>query len=160
MLCAERRRNGRAQSDRGEIMTMPRSWAACFGGALALVTLWYGILHGSADAWRLLLSLVPPLIVFVWWMIDRAALERRIKRLEARSEIADERRVTAQTNLAEVEHKLHEIEGRVVDVENLEIPADKAQGELTAHEAAREPAHVRLGWVDKTLVLRSPANPQ
>jgi hypothetical protein len=88
----------------------------------------YGIRHGSADAWRLFLTLIPPLIVFVWWMLDRAALERRIKRLEARSEIADERRVTAQDHLAEVEHKLHEVEGRVVDVENLASPANEAWG--------------------------------
>ncbi len=141
-------------------MIMPRACAAGFGGALALVTLWYGIHHGSADAWPLLLGLVPALIVFIWWMIDRAALERRIKRLEARSEIADERRVTAQTNLAEVEHKLHEIEGRVVDVENLANPADEAQGELTSHETANGTGHIQLGCVDKTLVFGPPVNPQ
>ncbi len=93
-------------------MTLPRVCVACSGGVLALVTLSYGILHGSADAWRLFLSLIPPLIVFIWWMIDRATLERRIRRLEARSEIADERRITAQTGITEVEHKLKEIEGR------------------------------------------------
>jgi septal ring factor EnvC (AmiA/AmiB activator) len=64
------------------------------------------------------------LIVFVWWIVDREALERRIRRLEARSEIAEERRVTTQTDLTEVEHKLDEIEGRVVDVENLTSPAN------------------------------------
>jgi hypothetical protein len=47
-----------------------------------------------------------------------------------------------------------------VDVENLESPADKAQGELTSHEAARETGPIQLGWVDNTLVLRPPVNPQ
>jgi hypothetical protein len=141
-------------------MTIPRVGVACFGGALALVTLCYGVLYGSADAWRLFLTLVPPLIVFIWWMVDRAALERRIRRLEARSEIADERRVTAQTNLTEVEHKLHEIEGRVVDVENLGSPANEAQGELALHETGNGTGHIQLGCVDKTIIVRLPVYPQ
>jgi len=141
-------------------MTIPRVAVACFGGALVLVTLCYGILHGSADAWRLFLTLVPPLIVFVWWMVDRAALERRIRRLEARSEIADERRVTAQTNLTEVEYKLHEIEGRVVDVENLASPANEAQSELASHETANGTGHIHLGCVGKTIIVRLPVNPK
>jgi len=60
-------------------------------------------------------------------MVDREALERRIRRLEARSEIADKRRVSAQTDLTEVVHKLHKIEGRVVDVENLASPASVSE---------------------------------
>ena len=142
------------------MMTQPRVCVACLGGALALVALFSAILHGSAEAWRLFLSLVPTLIVFTWWMVDRAALERRIKRLEARSEIADERRVTAQTNLTEVEHKLYEIEGRVVDVENLAGPADEAQEKLTSHVTTNGTEHIRLGCVDKATIVRLPVNPQ
>jgi hypothetical protein len=104
-------------------MTVQRISVACLGGTLMLVLLCYGVLYGSADTWRLSLGLVATLIVFIWWMVDRGALERRIRRLEARSEIADERRVTAQTNLTEVEHKLREVEDRVVDFESLSSPS-------------------------------------
>jgi len=141
-------------------MTIPRVCVACLAGALAFFMLCYGTLYGSADAWRLFLTLVPPLIVFVWWMVDRAALERRIRRLEARSEIADERRVTAQTDLTEVEHKLHEIEGRVVDVENLASPANEARGKLASHETANGTGHIQLGRMGKTIMVRLPVNPQ
>jgi hypothetical protein len=141
-------------------MTKPRVCVACFGGALALVALCYGILHGSADAWRLFLTLVPPLMVFIWWMVDRAALERRIRRLEARSEIADERRVTAQTDLTEVEHKLHEIEGRVVDVENLSSPADEPQGKMDLHETGNGTEPIQLGYANKTIIVRLPVSSQ
>ncbi|HYK88995.1 MAG TPA: hypothetical protein VE398_09505 [Acidobacteriota bacterium] len=139
---------------------LPRVCVAFFAGALALVALCYAILHGSAETWRLFVSLIPPLIVFIWWMVDRAALERRIRRLEARSEIADERRVTAQSNLTEVERKLHEIEGRVVDVENLASPADEAQGKLTSHEITNGTSHMQLGRADSTVIVRLPVNPQ
>lgn len=98
-------------------MTTPRIYLACLWGAIAVFVLYNGIARGSIVAWSLLASLVPPLIVFVWWMVDRAALERRIKRLEAQSEIGDERRVNAQTDLTTVEHKLHAIETRVAQVE-------------------------------------------
>jgi hypothetical protein len=104
-------------------MTTPRIYLACLWGAFALFALYHGIAHGSTVAWWLLVTLVPPLIVFVWWMIDRAALERRIKRLEARSEIGDERRVLAHTDLTKVEHKLQEIETRVAQVEDVESGA-------------------------------------
>jgi membrane protein implicated in regulation of membrane protease activity len=137
----------------------PRVYVAFFGGAMALAALYCGILYGSADAWRLSITLVPPLVVFVWWMADRRALEQRIKRLEARSEIADERRVTAQTNLTEIEHKLHEIEGRVVDVENLLSLADGALGKLTSHELADATGHNPLDPVDGTVIVRLPVNP-
>jgi hypothetical protein len=103
-------------------MTRSRIYSACFWGAAALFALYCGIAYGSSIAWWLFAALVPPLIVFVWWMFDRAALERRIRRLEARSEIADERRVTSQTDLTKVEHRLHEIENRVDDVENVGSP--------------------------------------
>jgi hypothetical protein len=101
-------------------MTRPRIYLACLWGGIALFALFNGITRGSAVAWYLLIVLVPPLIVFVWWMADRAALERRIKRLEAQSEIGDERRVVAYTDLAKVEHKLFEIETRLAQVERHE----------------------------------------
>ena len=99
-------------------MTAPRIYAACLWGAIALVALYNGVSHRSAVAWWLLAALVPPLIVFAWWMADRATLERRITRLEARSEIGEERRVDAHTDLTQVEHRLHEIESRVAQVED------------------------------------------
>ncbi len=101
-------------------MLTPRIYAACLWGAIALFALYKGIARGSELAWWLLAALVPPLIVFIWWMADRAALERRIRRLEARSEIGDERRVVAHTDLSKVEHRLHEIETRVAQVEDHE----------------------------------------
>ncbi|MBZ5499503.1 MAG: hypothetical protein LAP85_24150 [Acidobacteriia bacterium] len=107
-------------------MTAPRIYLACLWGVIALCALYGGIVHGSTVAWLLLMALVPPLIVFVWWMVDRAALERRIKRLEARSEIGDERRVVAHTDLTKVEHKLHEIEARVAQVEDHETGAARS----------------------------------
>jgi len=66
----------------------------------------------SADAWRPLIALAPLLIVVTWWMVDRAALERHIRRLEARSAVADGRRVTARTDLSEAEHKLQKTDER------------------------------------------------
>jgi hypothetical protein len=125
-------------------MTKRRVWAALVGGALAILALWYGILHRSLDAWILFLSLIPPLIVFVWWMIDRAALERRIRRLEAGSEIADERRVSAQAILTKVEHSVREIEGRVGDVENLAAQTNEAQGNLALHKTVNGTGFIAL----------------
>jgi hypothetical protein len=104
-------------------MTAPRIYLACLWGVIAFFALYNGIARGSAVAWWILVALVPPLIVFVWWMVDRSALERRITRLEARSEIGDERRVVAHVDLAKVEHKLHEIERRVAQVEDEEPSA-------------------------------------
>jgi hypothetical protein len=108
-------------------MTKPRIFLACLWGVIALFALYNGIAHGAAVAWWLLIMLVPPLIVFVWWMADRSALERRIRRLEARSEIGDERRVLAHTDLTNVEHKLHEIETRVSQVEDDEAARQDAE---------------------------------
>jgi len=99
---------------------------ACLWGVIAFCALYNGIAHGSAVAWWLLAALVPPLIVFLWWMADRAALERRIKRLEAQSEIGDERRVDAHTDLAEIEHRLQEIEMRVAQVEGDQADATRS----------------------------------
>jgi hypothetical protein len=91
-------------------MISPRVWVACLWGASVLFALYNGIAHGSTVAWGFLAALVPSLVVFVWWMVDRFALERRIKRLEARCEIGDERRIDAQVHLSKVERQLHEIE--------------------------------------------------
>ncbi len=104
-------------------MTTPRVYLACLWGGIVLFALYNGIAHGSAVAWWLLVALVPALVVFVWWMADRAALERRIKRLEARSEIGDERRIVAHADLTNVERQLHEIETRVAQVEDNEAGA-------------------------------------
>jgi hypothetical protein len=109
--------------------TTPKVLLAGIWAAIALLTLYSGIVQGFAAAWRLPLAMVPPLIVFLWWMLDRAALERRIKRLEARSEIGDERRVVAHEGLTNVEHKLHEIETRVAQVEDHEtVPLNNDLG--------------------------------
>jgi hypothetical protein len=101
-------------------MAALRIYIAFVWGAFALFALCIAVALRSAAAWSLFLTLVPPLIVFVWWIIDRAALERRIMRLEARSEIADKRRVDAQTDLTEVGRKLNAIEARVTDVESVD----------------------------------------
>ena len=98
-------------------MTKPRVYLACFWGASALFALYYGGAHRSAVILRLVAAFIPPLIVFVWWMVDRQVLERRIKRLEARSEIGNERRIDAHWDLTKVENKLHEIETRMAQVE-------------------------------------------
>ena len=105
-------------------MTAARNLLACFWGVAAFYSLCYGITYRSTDALLLFAALAPLLAVFLYWMIDRAALERRIKRLEARSQIADERRVLTQTDLAEVEHKLEGIETRVASAENIEVQAE------------------------------------
>ena len=120
-------------------MAAPRVYLACLWGAIALFALYKGVARGSTLAWWLLVTLVPPLIVFVWWMVDRAALERRITRLEARSEIGDERRVVAYTDLSKVEHKLHEIETRVAQVEDHEDGSTGCEahhlGQLSGHSS-------------------------
>lgn len=110
---------------------MPKSrlYVAFFGGTVMFFTLCYGLVRESPGAWRLLISLAPLLIVFSWWMIDRAALERRIRRLEACSEIADERRITARTDLTEAEHKLHRMEARIDELEKL-TDCGEAQNEM------------------------------
>jgi hypothetical protein len=82
-------------------------------GAAAFCSLCYGIVHRSANALMLFAASSIFLAFFIYWIIDCAALERRIARLEARSEIADERRLVAQTDLAGVGHRLEEVEARV-----------------------------------------------
>lgn len=102
-------------------MTALKMYLMFAWGTIALFALCIGVARRSAAAFSLFLTLVPPLIVFVWWSIDRAALERRMKRLEARSEIADDRRVDMQTGLTEVGRQLNAIEARVTDVEGVDI---------------------------------------
>ena len=101
-------------------MSSAKNLLACFWGGAAFYSLCYGIACGSTHALLLFAGLAPLLAVFIWWTIDLTALERRITRLEARSEIADERRVVTQTDLAEVEHKLEEVETRVTSAENIQ----------------------------------------
>jgi hypothetical protein len=103
-------------------MTAARYYLAGAWGAAAFGSLCCSIIYRSTDALLLFAALVPSLLVYVVWIIDRAALERRIKRLEARSTIADERRVTAQTDLSEFGHKLQEVETRIACAEKLQSP--------------------------------------
>ena len=135
-------------------MTTPRLCVAAFGGVIALTTLCFGILHRSAEAWRLLVALVPLLLVFIWWMVDRAALERRVRRLEARSEIADERRVTAQVDITEVEHRLYEIEDRVVGIEHSAGPAHVVHEREDLPETENGIGNTRNAYVDITINAR------
>ncbi len=104
----------------------PRIFVACLWGVAVLLALYNGIAHGYPTAWWLLATLSPPLLVFVWWMTDRASLERRISRLEAGSEIGDERRVTAHSDLTKVEDKLRQIDRRVVVIEKDNAVAPQA----------------------------------
>ena len=115
------------------IMSAAKNYLACFWGVIAFLALCTAVLYRSAAAGWFFAVLAPPLVVFVWWMVDRAALERRITRLEARSEIADERRVVAQTDLTDVEHKLQAIETRVTDAENDWVQA-KDSGAISQHD--------------------------
>ena len=94
-------------------MTTLKMYLVFVWGTIALFALCIGVARRSAASFSVFLALVPPLIVFIWWSLDRAALERRIKRLEARSEIADNRRVDMQAGLAEVGRQLNVIEARV-----------------------------------------------
>ena len=103
-------------------MAAARNYLAGLWGATAFYFLCYGTIRRSADALLLFAALAPSLLVFVSWSIDRAALEQRIKRLEARSAIADERRVLAQTDLSEFEQKLEEVETRIACAEKLQGP--------------------------------------
>jgi hypothetical protein len=108
-------------------MNAKQNFSACLWGAAAFYSLCYGVLHRSTDALLLFAAVTPSLAVFVYWMVDRAALERRITRLEARSEIADERRLVTLTDLAGVEHRLVEVEARVECAEDVG-PRPGAQG--------------------------------
>jgi hypothetical protein len=91
-------------------MSAKKTFMACLWGAAAFYSLCYGITYKSTDALLLFAAIAPLLAVFVWWMIDRTALERRITRLEARSEIADERRLVALTDLAGIVQRLGDVE--------------------------------------------------
>jgi hypothetical protein len=105
-------------------MTAAKYYLACFWGVAAFYLLCYGITYRSADALLLFAALAPSLVVFLWWMIDRAALERRITRLEARSDIAKENRVVMQTDITEVEHGLEEVKTRVAYAENIKAQVE------------------------------------
>jgi hypothetical protein len=116
-------------------MPAPRVLIAWLWGTMALFPLYGAIAHGAEIPWRFFFAIVAPFIVFVWWMIDRSALERRIRRLEAHSEIGDERRVTAHTDLTKAEHKLSELETRVAQVEDKD-----ARGMKSAAHRLRQPS--------------------
>ena len=100
-------------------MNATKLYLACLWGAAAFYLLCYGLAYRSADALLLFAALAPSLVVFLWWMIDRASLERRIKRLEARSDIAAEKRAVMQTDLSEVELRLEEVNTRVASAERI-----------------------------------------
>jgi hypothetical protein len=78
--------------------------------AAAFCSLWYGVAYQSAHVLLLCVALTPSLAVFFLCMFDRADLERRIHRLEARSDFAAEKRASMQTDLTEVEHKLEQVQ--------------------------------------------------
>jgi hypothetical protein len=98
-------------------MNAEKIYVACFWGAATFWLLCYGITNRSTNALLLVAALTPSLVVFIWWMIDRTSLERRIRRLEARSEIAAEKRAVMQTDLVEVDHKLDAVKARVDNAE-------------------------------------------
>jgi hypothetical protein len=104
-------------------MSAGKNYLACLWGTVAFYALCHGIAYRSAHILLLSAGLVSSLVVFIWWIVDRAALERRITRLEARSEIAAEKRVVMQTDLTEVEHKLERVETRVTGTERIKAPA-------------------------------------
>jgi hypothetical protein len=60
-------------------MNAAKNCLACFWGAVAFCSLCYAITCRSANALLLFAALAPCLAIFLWWVIDRAALERRIK---------------------------------------------------------------------------------
>jgi hypothetical protein len=104
-------------------MSTVKNGLAFFWGVAALYSLCHGIAYRSTDTLLLFAALAPSLAVFLWCMINRTALERRIKRLEARSEIAAERRVVMQTDLTEVEHKLEQVVTKVSSTERIKVTA-------------------------------------
>jgi hypothetical protein len=103
-------------------MIAKRHFLACLWGAAAFCVLCYGVTNRSESAFLLFAASAPSLAIFIWWTIDRGALERRITRLEARSEIADERRLVTQADLAGVEHRLEAVETGVKGPEKHQIP--------------------------------------
>ena len=100
-------------------MSAKKIYVACLWGASTFWLLCYGITNRSVNALLLFAALTPSLVVFLWWMFDRASLERRITRLEARSDIAAEKRAVMQTDLAEVDHKLDVVKARVDGAEKI-----------------------------------------
>jgi hypothetical protein len=100
-----------------------KNYLACLWGTVVFCFLGYGIAHRSEHLLLLSAALASSLIVFILWIVDRTALERRISRLEARSEIAAEKRVVMQTDLTKVEHKLERVETRVASTERIKAPA-------------------------------------
>jgi hypothetical protein len=104
-------------------MSAGKNYLACFWGAAAFYSLCHGIIYRSAYALLLFAALAPSLVVFLFWIVDRAALERRVKRLEARSEIAAEKRVVMRADLTEVENKLEKVETRMGRTEKINAPA-------------------------------------
>ena len=94
-------------------MSAGKKYLACLWIAAAFYALCHGIAYRSAHILLLTASSASALVVFIWWIVDQSALERRIQRLEARAEIAAEKRVSMQTGLSAVEHKLEQVETRV-----------------------------------------------
>jgi hypothetical protein len=107
-------------------MSAVKIYLACLWGAAAFFLLCYGLTYRNTDALLLVAAIAPSLVVFIWWMIDRASLERRIKRLEARSVIAAEKRAVMQTDLVEVDHKLDEVKARVDGAEKIRLKANSS----------------------------------
>lgn len=108
-------------------MVAKKHFLACLWGAAVFCALCYGVTYRSERALMLVAASAPSLAIFIWWAIDRGALERRIARLEARSEIADERRLGTQAGLAGVEHRLEEVEARVEGSEKHQIQAGNSE---------------------------------
>jgi len=103
----------------------------CLGviwAAIIVAALYCGIRGISSAAWWSLAVIPPPLIVLILWLLDRAALEHRIKRLEARSEIGDERRVIAGEDITNIEQKLGEIQRRIDGFEAPQAPVVGSPG--------------------------------
>jgi hypothetical protein len=100
-------------------MRAEKIYMACLWGAATFWLLCYGITNRSVNALLLTAALAPSLVVFLWWMFDCASLERRIGRLEARTDIAAEKRVVMETDLAEVDHKVDVVKARVDDAEKI-----------------------------------------
>ncbi len=102
-------------------MGTEKIYVACLWGAATFWILCYGITNRSINALLLFAALTPSLIVFLWWMHDRVSLERRIGRLEARSDIAAEKRAVMASDLAEVDHKLDAVKARVDVAEKIKL---------------------------------------
>jgi hypothetical protein len=104
-------------------MAETKYFFACIWGVAAFCLLCYGAFYRSANMLLLFAALSPSLVVFLWWMIDRSALERRLKRLEARFDIAAEKRVVMQADLTEVEHRLENVTTKIAYTEKAKARA-------------------------------------